>query len=62
MALCPELERLEARQIQIRDKMRLLGLTSEQLAELAAAEKMAIMDIKEHEASGHDGEPCPGDR
>jgi hypothetical protein len=57
---CSELERRESRLIEIRTAQRKPDLSEEQRESLVSAEVHAIMDIKEHQAAGHNGQPCPG--
>jgi hypothetical protein len=59
--ICPELEKLEAENIAIRTKARQPGLTDAQRAEFERQEIEMIQKIKDHQASGHDGNPCLGD-
>jgi hypothetical protein len=61
---CPELERLEIENINLRTRNSLLcsrpDVPQQERDEMSREEEKMIMDIKEHQACGHDGEPCPG--
>ena len=59
--LCPELERLEAKLIEVRTAQRKPDLTAAERETLAAIETKRIIDVKEHQNNGHDGERCPGE-
>jgi hypothetical protein len=59
--LCKELERLQSQLICTRTEQRRPGLTGKQKMALVAAEKELVMDIKEHQSAGHDGQQCFGE-
>jgi hypothetical protein len=56
---CEELEKLEAQNIAIRTRARLLDLRDEERERLQAELVAMIFKIKDHQAFGHDGQPCP---
>ncbi len=58
--LCPELERLEKRQIDVRAAQRNPDVTEAQRKILEDKERSIIMDIADHRSFGHNGQPCPG--
>ena len=58
---CEELEQLEAQNIAIRTRARQLDLSDEERERLQAELIAMIFKIKDHQAFGHDGQPCPGE-
>jgi hypothetical protein len=58
---CEELDRLEAQNTETRSKARKPGLNDAERERLAAEEVAMIFKIKDHQAFGHDGQPCPGE-
>lgn len=59
--ICNESERLESLLIDNRTAQRKPNITDEERDALLSKEPGLIMDIKEHQSAGHDGEPCPGE-
>jgi hypothetical protein len=59
--LCPKLEQLESQLIAVRTAQRNPDLTDAQRKKLAIHETEMIMNVKDHQNSGHDGQPCPGE-
>ena len=60
-SVCPTLELLERKQIQVREEQRKPGLSDQEREALLEEEKSIIMDIAEHKSSGHQGKPCTGE-
>jgi hypothetical protein len=58
---CPELERLEKRQTEVRTKQRRAELTETQMRILEDEERSIVMEIADHKSFGHDGQPCTGE-
>jgi len=58
--LCPELERLEKRQIEVRTAQRNAELTERRRIILVDEERSITMGIADHKSFGHGGKPCPG--
>ena len=58
---CPELERLEKKQIEIRAAQRNPQVSEAQRRILEGKERSIIMDIADHKSFGHDGQPCTGE-
>jgi hypothetical protein len=56
---CAAKDELEQHLLDIRKLSAHLGFTSEERKAAARAEQFAIGLVKEHDAAGHDGEPCP---
>jgi hypothetical protein len=59
--LCPELERLEKKQIEVRATMSDRNLPEAQRDALMDLERSIIMDIAEHKSCGHNGDHCFGE-
>jgi hypothetical protein len=59
MMLCPELERLEKRQIEVRTAQRNAELTERKRIILVDEERSIIMAIADHKSFGHGGKRCP---
>jgi hypothetical protein len=59
--VCNELERLQSQLIRTRTEQRKPRPTGKQKIALVAAEKELVMDIKEHQSAGHDGQQCFGE-
>jgi hypothetical protein len=59
--LCPELEMLEKKQIEVRVTLSNRSLTEAQRDSLINRERSVIMDIAEHKSCGHDGDRCFGE-
>jgi hypothetical protein len=56
---CKTKDELEQHLSDIRKLATRLGLTPEERAAAARAERFAIALLREHDASGHDGKRCP---
>jgi uncharacterized membrane protein len=56
---CPELERLEKRQIEVRAAQRDVELPERKRLILQDDERSIIMAIADHKSFGHGGRPCP---
>ncbi|HEV2350404.1 MAG TPA: hypothetical protein VG028_11220 [Terriglobia bacterium] len=59
--LCRELERLESELIRIRSGRKNPALTDAEKDVLLDAEVQKVMDVKEHQSIGHNGERCRGE-
>jgi hypothetical protein len=59
--LCPQLESLEKKQVEVRAELSNLNLTEAQRNILIDRERSIIMDIAEHKSCGHDGDRCFGE-
>ena len=59
---CPSKDELEQHLMNIRKLAAHLGFTLEERKAAARAERFAIGLVNQHDASGHDGEPCPAAR
>ena len=57
--LCPELERLENRQIEVRTAQRNVELTERKRSILLDEERSINMAIADHKSFGHGGRRCP---
>jgi hypothetical protein len=57
--LCPELERLEKRQIEVRTAQGNVELPERKRIILQDDERSIIMAIADHKSFGHGGRPCP---
>jgi hypothetical protein len=57
--LCPELERLEERQIEVRNAQRNAELMERKRIILVDEERSITMAIADHKSFGHGGKPCP---
>ena len=56
--LCPELERLEKRQIELRAAQGNVELSERKRIILQDDERSIIMAIADHKSFGHGGRPC----
>lgn len=56
---CTKLEQLESKLIDIRTAQRKPDLTDAQTEKLVSDELEMIAKVKDHQNSGHGGEPCP---
>lgn len=59
--ICRELERLESELIRLRSAQRNPALTDAEKDVLRDAEMQKVMDIKEHQSIGHNGDRCCGE-
>jgi hypothetical protein len=59
--ICKELEKLEVQNIAIRTRAQQLDLSDEQRERLQSEIVAMIFKIKDHQAFGHEGQPCPGE-
>jgi hypothetical protein len=57
--LCPELKKLENRQIEVRTAQRNAELTERKRIILVDEERSIIMAIADHKSFGHGGKRCP---
>jgi hypothetical protein len=57
--LCPELERLEKRQVEVRTGQGKAELTERKRIILLDEERSITMAIADHKSFGHGGRPCP---
>ncbi len=57
--LCPELERLEKRQIEVRTVQSNVGLSERKRSILLDEERSINMAIADHKSFGHGGRRCP---
>lgn len=57
--LCPELERLEKRQIEVRTVQSNLELSERKRSILLDEERSINMAIADHKSFGHGGRRCP---
>jgi hypothetical protein len=57
--LCPELERLEKRQVEVRTRQREADLTERKRIILLDEERSITMAIADHKNLGHGGRACP---
>jgi hypothetical protein len=58
---CKELEKLEAQNAVIWTRARQLGLSDEERERLQSELVTMIFKIKDHQAFGHGGQPCPAE-
>jgi hypothetical protein len=59
---CKELEKLEAEDIALCARARQASLTDEEREKLQTEIVALVFKIRDHQASGHNGHPCPGEQ
>lgn len=57
--LCPELERLEKKQVEVRTRQTSVELSDRKRSILLDEERSISMAIVDHKSFGHGGRPCP---
>ena len=59
--ICKELEKLETQNDAIITRARQLDLSDEERERLQAEIVALMFKIRDHQAFGHDGQPCPAE-
>jgi hypothetical protein len=59
---CKELEKLEAQNNALCTRARQASLTDEEREKLQIEIVALVFKIRDHQVSGHNGHPCPGEQ